>query len=81
MKLLLKQFLEQEATPYVRKLIFETVIKHAEKPEEIIRRFEFNRFEITLNFSDRSVLIEDVLESGPHGEMMIEMDEFMRALD
>lgn len=80
MKSLLKQFLAEEATPHVRQIIEIAIEEHAEKPSELERRFEFNRFEVTLNFSQGFALIEDVLVSGPAGEECLPLNELRHSL-
>lgn len=80
MSLLLQEFINQEATPSVCKLILDRVGQLNEQPKESIHKFEFNRFEITLDFSNKVVFIEDVLEPGPDGELSVGLDEFMDAL-
>jgi hypothetical protein len=44
------------------------VIEHAAKPNELRRLFEFNRFQVTLEFETMSALVEDILQPGPSGE-------------
>jgi hypothetical protein len=56
------------------------VIEHAAKPNELRRLFEFNRFQVTLEFETMSALVEDILQPGPSGEARIELDEFLRHL-
>lgn len=78
MELILEQFLAEEAVPYVRKLIVDAVSEHQAKPNELQKRFEFNRFELTLDFENKSVLIEDILQTGQNGEIHLALDEFLR---
>lgn len=80
MKSLLEQFVSEEGSPHVRMLIAEAVSRHEREPTEIQKRFEFNRFEITLDVADKSVFIEDVLDPGGSGELRVGLDEFLREL-
>lgn len=77
---LLRQFVDQEATAYVKKLIDDAVSQHDEQPCLEKKIFEFNRFEITLDFSNNLVRIEDVLEVGVEGEVSIGLDDFVKLL-
>jgi hypothetical protein len=77
MNSVLKQFLAEEAVPYVRNLIFAAVDEHEKNPSEFQRRFEFNRFDVTLNYAKSTVLIEDVLDSEASGEVTLPIKEFM----
>ena len=80
MELILEQFLAEEAVPYVRKLIFDAVNEHQTRPNEIQKQFEFNRFELTLNFENKTVLIEDILQPSPNGEVRLGLDELLRLI-
>jgi hypothetical protein len=80
MSSVLEQFLEEEASPYVRKLIADAVSQHLFQPGEVQKRFEFNRFEVILDFMNDSVLIEDVLDPATSGEVRLKLDEFLRYL-
>ncbi|MEX8505369.1 hypothetical protein [Leptothrix ochracea] len=74
---LLEQFLREEVNPHVRRLILGAVHEHELRQDEAQRRFEFNRFEVTLDFIGDVALIEDVLDPGPSGEIRIELGEFV----
>ncbi len=74
---LLEQFLWEEADPHVRGLILGAVHEHERRPDEVQRKFEFNRFEVTLDFIGDVALIEDVLDPGPDGEVRIQLGEFV----
>jgi hypothetical protein len=80
MNLLVKQFLAEEAGPSVQKLIVDAVGECREKSDEVQKRFEFNRFEITIDFLKSTVLIEDVLDSGASGETSLPLDKFLLLL-
>lgn len=80
MKSLLEQFLAEEATQHVRQMIEAAMEEHAGKPSECERRFEFNRFEVTLNFSQGFALIEDVLDASSVGEQRLPLDRLRQSL-
>ncbi|WCM94647.1 hypothetical protein M5C99_08055 [Acidovorax sp. NCPPB 2350] len=77
---LIEQFLAEEASSYVRKLIIEAIRENAAHPLEIRRKFEFNRFEVIIDFDKNSVMIQDVLEAGSAGEFGLQISEFVRYL-
>lgn len=77
---LLQQFIEEEATPHVRRLIVNAVHEHEGRPQETQRRFEFNRFEVTLDFDGGVATIEDVLDSASSGEVRLQLGEFIQCL-
>ncbi len=78
MEPLMKQFLDQEATPYVRKLLRDSI--SVRSSSEMRKRFEFNCFEILLDFESNTVLIEDVMDVGPSGTLRVDMAEFAKCL-
>lgn len=77
MNSVLKQFLAEEAVPYVENLIFAAVDEHEKNPSEFQRRFEFNRFDVTLDYSKSTVSIEDVLDSEASGEVTLPLKDFL----
>jgi hypothetical protein len=78
---LLEQFAEEEATPHVRRLILEAVRERESNPAREQTRFNFNRFDITLDFVSDTVLIEDELNFDPvANEVRLSLAEFIRYL-
>lgn len=55
---LLRQFIELECTDTERKLLFDALTTDVPP----LQRFEFNRFELTIEHATLTVLIEDVLD-------------------
>lgn len=80
MAVLMEQFVAEEATPYVRKLIFDEISQRQGNLDEAKTRFEFNRFELTIDYASEVVVIEDVLDVSPAGEEQVSLSDFMRAL-
>jgi hypothetical protein len=74
---LLEEFLNEECTPYVRRLLEEALADATAH----CRRFEFNRFEITVDRQKGVVLIEDVLDGSDTGLLQVPLSEFIAALD
>jgi hypothetical protein len=74
---LLDQFLAEECTRYVRRLLTEAIADTA-----IVRpHFEFNRFEVTVDRIRNGVIIEDVLDPSDAGSQTVTINEFLNALD
>jgi len=74
--ILLEQFLKEECTPCVRGLLKEVL----GAATLAVKRFEFNRFEVTINREDDTVLIEDVLDASAAGSLRVQLTEFAAAL-
>jgi len=78
---LLEQFAEEDATPYVRGLLLEAIRERESNPARELTHFNFNRFDITLDFVSGTVLIEDELNFNPVGnEARLPLTEFVRYL-
>lgn len=73
---LLEQFITQECTAYVRRLL-EGAIPDSAAPRP---HFEFNRFEITIERDANIVVLEDVLDATEAGVRHVPLAEFMAAL-
>jgi pterin-4a-carbinolamine dehydratase len=80
MESLLEQFLREEASSHVRDLILDAVQEHEQRSNQVRKKFEFNRFEVTLDFVSDVALIEDVLDPAPSGEVRLQLGEFIRCL-
>ncbi|HMG57521.1 MAG TPA: hypothetical protein VK601_28670 [Kofleriaceae bacterium] len=73
---LLEQFITQECTAYVRRLL-EDAIADSATPRP---HFEFNRFEITIERQTNIVVLEDVLDATEAGVRRVPLAEFTDAL-
>ncbi len=73
---LLEQFITQECTAYVRRLL-EDAIADSATPRP---HFEFNRFEITIERQANIVVLEDVLDATEAGVRRVPLSEFTDAL-
>lgn len=73
---LLRQFLAEECTPHVRRLledaIADTATSHA--------RFEFNRFEVTIKRDSKMAILEDALDATEAGVQRLPLAEFANAV-
>ena len=75
---LLEQFAD-EATPHVRGLILEAVRERESNAKRELTHFNFDRFDITLDFVSGTVLIEDELNFDPvANEARVSLTEFIR---
>ena len=72
---LLEQFLREECTPHVRKLICEAKATSNTKQE-----FEFNRFNLLLDLEAGHATITDELDASPAGSVDVTLDELFRAI-
>lgn len=73
---LLEQFISQECTAYVRRLLEDAIAD----PATPCTRFEFNRFEITIDREGNIVVLEDVLDATEAGVRSVPLAEFTAAL-
>jgi hypothetical protein len=73
---LLEQFITQECTAYVRRLLEDAIGDVATRRSH----FEFNRFEITIERDGNIVVLEDVLDATGAGVRRVPLSEFSSAL-
>lgn len=73
---LLEQFIAEECTAYVRHRLHGAVAD----PSVPIRRFEFNRFEVTIDHGASIAIVEDVLDASDAGCIRVPLAEFAVAL-
>jgi hypothetical protein len=73
---LVEQFITQECTVYVRRLL-EDAIADSATPRP---HFEFNRFKITIEREANIVVLEDVLDATNAGVRHVPLAEFAAAL-
>lgn len=78
---LLEQFAAEDATPHVRQLIVDAVHERDTNPARERTQFNFNRFNIDIDFVSGTVLIEDELNVDPFAnEERVSLSEFVRFL-
>jgi hypothetical protein len=77
---LLEQFLTEECTPYVCRLLLDALQDARAGLAPRRKRLEFNRFEILFDLDEGDVTIEDVLEATNLGVQRVSVTEFSRAL-
>jgi hypothetical protein len=76
---MLSRFLAEEATPYVRQLLLESIAEAAADPKIERREFNFNVFDLEFDFREQRVLVADVL--APSAESTFSLADFARALE
>jgi hypothetical protein len=78
---LIDQFFSEEIGIGVKNLILDAVAQHRMHGVLVKKLFEFNRFDLTLDFEAKTALIEDILASEKSGAACIKLDEFLNRLD
>lgn len=78
---LLDQFVREECTAYVRGLLLGAVDAARAGHAPTRQRFEFNRFEVTIDKDEDIIALEDMLEPGAFGAQMLPLAEALDALD
>ncbi|MBK3666267.1 hypothetical protein JJE66_34250 [Bradyrhizobium diazoefficiens] len=73
-------FLLDEADANIRKLILDSIDRLTGQDYRGVRKFEFNRFDVSLDFENGEVTLTDDLTVGPAGEFTTSMQEFGAAL-
>lgn len=73
---LLEQFLAQECTASVRRLLEDAIADSATSRSH----FEFNRFEVTIERAENIAVLEDVLDPTDAGVRLVPLAEFTAAL-
>jgi len=79
---LFEQFLREECTPEVRRLIMDATTHR--DPGRLRREFEFNRFDLELDFERGVATIQDVTDASEKGSISVALSnlvEGIRGLD
>jgi len=72
---LIEQFLREECTKDVRKLIRDAVAHHDQK--QSTREFEFNRFNLVLDFEKGTATVDDETDVSDSGSVSVQMNELL----
>lgn len=75
---LVRRFLSEEVTPAVRELLKHSVAD-AVAQGAVVREFNFNVFDVKVDFDEGRVTVADVLE--PDSSSTISLDAFITALE
>jgi hypothetical protein len=76
---LLEQFVRDECNDHVRGLLNEALASG--KTQATVKRFEFNRFEVALDFEALTATVEDVLDASDDGVQEISLSDFFSAVN
>ena len=78
---LLNEFMAQDCDAAVRQRLLAEITKHGEARAGVVREFNFNRFNIYLDFRGGKVRIEDELDVSEMGSHTISIAEFTAVLN
>ena len=73
---LLKQFVAEECSPHVRRLLADAMDERGPS----LHRLEFNRFEVTIKRDEDLVVLQDVLDATELGVERMTLAAFVAAL-
>jgi hypothetical protein len=73
---LLEQFVSEECSVYVRRLLEDAIADRA----KVRHHFELNRFEVTIEHDENVVVLQDVLDATQVGVERMPLAEFAGAL-
>lgn len=73
----IERFVQQELDAHVRGRL-QSAIDEKRSSENVYKReFEFNSFDVVLDFSRGMVIVQDVLIAGEDGEQEVSMSDFI----
>jgi hypothetical protein len=72
---LFEQFLSEECTPEVRKLVTDAAAHPVSARSK--QEFEFNRFDLVLDFDKGTATIQDVTDTSDNGSMSVTISELL----
>lgn len=76
---LMEQFIAQELNANVRSVLNGALEERARSDNVLIREFEFNCFDVVLDFERRVVKLQDALSSGVESSTELPMSDFISA--
>jgi hypothetical protein len=75
----LSEFLSEDGDAYARQQLV-AAMREGKLVGRVLQKFNFNRFNVSLDFAAEEVVIEDDLTPGPDGEWKLAMSEFEKIL-
>jgi hypothetical protein len=78
---LLEQFLSEECTPYVRHVVLQALNSSKTVGLARMKRFEFNRFDLTIDYDEGVATVEDILDATAAGSQRVSLAELASAID
>lgn len=77
---LLNIFLSEDGDAHARHKLLNAIREQKATGAPMVRKFTFNRFNVTLDFEANNVSLQDDLTVEPQGEYKLSLDEFENAL-
>jgi hypothetical protein len=77
---LLYTFLAEDGDVHARRKILDAIRERKMSGAADVQKYMFNRFNVTLDFGTKEVVLEDDLTVGPQGEYKLSVEEFEKAL-
>ena len=77
---LLEQFLHQEATPQLRKLLLEAISDLQDLHGPRVQEFTFNRFNVYLDAENGTAIVDDELDVSENSSLTLKLSDFAAAL-
>jgi len=77
---LLQSFLNEEGSDHVRKLLLGRISECRTGASTGVHKYEFNRFNVTIDCESDQATIEDDLNGGPKGQGSWPLEKFVFAL-
>lgn len=74
---LVEQFIAQELSPHVRKVLREALQQRVDSDKVLARQCEFNCFDVEFDFLKGVVVIQDVLDSGEESSVEMPIADFV----
>jgi len=76
---LIKQFIEQELNDEVRGVLWTALAQRS--PSKVLDRFDFNRFEVVIDYENALVRIADDLDVSSAGTAEIPLEQLRRLVE
>ncbi|MEX5554671.1 hypothetical protein [Pseudomonas pergaminensis] len=73
----IERFVQQELDAHVRGVLQGAIDEKRSSENVYKREFEFNSFDVVLDFSRARVIVQDVLIAGEDGDQEISMSDFI----
>jgi hypothetical protein len=77
---LLDIFLAEDGDVYVRHKLLDAICNYRTGGMSVVRKYTFNRFNVTLDFEKNEVTVEDDLMLDQKSECKLSVEEFEKAL-
>jgi len=78
---LLSEFFDLDCDATVRQILLAEIRTHGTEKTDVVREFNFNQFNIYLDFQNRQVKVEDELDVSEQGSCFVSLAEFAAALN